>query len=75
MKAGFKILTMKDYVENTHYEDETELTNLIEMVPLVKDFDRVGDKRTIKELTKKYRKDQGIRITWHYYVIAATKEG
>jgi len=48
--------------------------NLIEMVPLVKDFDRVRDRRTIQELVRKYKKPQGIRITWHYYVIFATKK-
>jgi ubiquinone/menaquinone biosynthesis C-methylase UbiE len=75
VETGFTILSLRDYMENKHYEDETELMNLIEMVPLVKDFDRVGDRRTIQELAKKYKKGQGIRITWHYYVIVATKKG
>jgi len=73
LETGFTILSIKDYIENEYYEDETELMNLIEMVPLVKDFDRVGDRRTIRELAKKYKEGQGIRITWHYYLIAATK--
>jgi ubiquinone/menaquinone biosynthesis C-methylase UbiE len=71
--AGFTILSMKDYMENRHFGNETELMNLIEMVPLVKDFDRVGDRRTIQELAKKYKKDQGIRSTWHYWIIIAKK--
>jgi ubiquinone/menaquinone biosynthesis C-methylase UbiE len=75
VEAGFTILSMKDYLKNRYYEDENALMNLIEMVPLVKDFDRVGDRRTIQELAKKYKKDQGIRDTWHYYVIVATKNG
>jgi ubiquinone/menaquinone biosynthesis C-methylase UbiE len=74
MEAGFTILSMKDYVENRYHKDETELMNLIEMVPLVKDFDRVGDRRTIQELAKKYKKGQRIRGTWHYYIIVATKK-
>ena len=49
------------------------LMNLIEMVPLVKDFDRVRDRRTILELARKYQRRQGISVTWHYYVILAKK--
>jgi ubiquinone/menaquinone biosynthesis C-methylase UbiE len=75
LETGFTILNMKDYMENRYYQDETELMNLIEMVPLVRDFDRVRDRRTIQELAKKYKKDQGIRIIWHYYIIVATKKG
>jgi ubiquinone/menaquinone biosynthesis C-methylase UbiE len=75
VEVGFTILSMKDYMENRYYEDEAELMNLIEMVPIVKDFDRVGDRRTIQKLAKKYTKDRGIRITWHYYITVATKNG
>jgi ubiquinone/menaquinone biosynthesis C-methylase UbiE len=75
VETGFTILSLKDYMENDYYKDETELMNLIEMVPLVKDFDRVGDRKTVREFAKKYKKGQGIRITWHYYVIVATKKG
>lgn len=73
VEAGFTLLSMKDYVEDDYYEDEIELMNLIEMVPLVKDFDRVEDKSTIQELAEKYKENQGIKITWHYYVIIARK--
>lgn len=72
-KAGFTILSMKDCMEDRYYEDENGLMNLIEMVPLVRDFDRVRDRKTVRELAKKYRKDKGIRIAWHYYVIVAKK--
>lgn len=75
VEAGFTILSLKDYMKNRYYKDETELMNLIEMVPLVRDFDRVRDRKTIQELARKYKKDQGIRIIWHYYVIVATKNG
>lgn len=61
-------------MENRFYKNETELMNLIEMVPVVKNFDRVGDRRTVHELAMKYRRDQGIRITWHYYIVVATKK-
>jgi len=75
IEAGFTILSMKDYMEDRYYEDENELMNLIEMVPLVKDFDRASDRKTVQELAKKYKKEKGIKIAWHYYVIVATKKG
>ena len=39
----------------------------------MKDFFRVADRRIIQELAKKYRKDKGIRIALHYYIIVAKK--
>lgn len=73
VEAGFTILSMKDYVENDYYKDDNELMNLIEMVSLVKDFNRVGDRRTIQELAEKYKENGGIKITWHYYIVVAKK--
>jgi ubiquinone/menaquinone biosynthesis C-methylase UbiE len=75
VQAGFTILNMKDYIEDRYYEDENELMNLIEMVPLVKDFDRGRDRRIVQEVAKKYKNEKGIRIAWHYYVIVAAKNG
>lgn len=60
-------------LENDYYEDENELMNLIEMVPLVKEFDRIKDRRTVRELTENYEESKGIRISWHYYVVVARK--
>jgi ubiquinone/menaquinone biosynthesis C-methylase UbiE len=74
VETGFTILSMKDYMENRYYPNEAELMNLIEMVPLVRDFDRVRDRRIIQELAKKYKEKQGIRIIWHYYLIVATRK-
>jgi SAM-dependent methyltransferase len=71
--AYFTILDIKDYVENDYYKDEDELMGLIEMVPLVKEFDRIKDRRTVHELAEKYRERQGIKITWHYYIVVARK--
>jgi len=75
LETGLTIQSMEDYMENRFYKNETELMNLIEMVPIVKNFDRVRDRRTVHELAKKYTRDQGINITWHYYIIVATKKG
>jgi len=71
--ADFVVLSIEDHVENNYYEDENELMNLIEMVPLVQDFDREKDRGTIQELAEKYKEERGIKITWHYSIIMARK--
>jgi len=73
LKVGFKVLDIEDYKEEDYYENEQELMDLIEMVPLVKDFDRTRDGKVIKEIVKKYQNEKGIRITWHYYILKARK--
>jgi len=45
--------------------------DLIEMVPLVRKFDRKKDREKIKELAEKYGSKKGVKITWHYYVLMA----
>jgi len=39
-RAGFIVSEVQDYKENDYYSNEDELMDLIEMVPLVKNFDR-----------------------------------
>lgn len=53
--AGFLIEGVDDYKERECYQNIEELMNLVEMVPLVKNFDREKDKKTIEMLTKRYR--------------------
>jgi len=72
-KAGFFVVNVQDYKEYEYYCSERELMDLIEMVPLVKDFDRKGDRDLVKRLADKYRTNAGIRITWHYYIILARR--
>jgi SAM-dependent methyltransferase len=72
-KTGFIILDVEDFKENDYYESEDELMDVIEMVPLVKDFDRNKDRGIVIRLAKKYRKRRGIRTTWHYYVLVARR--
>lgn len=67
----FVVLSVEDYQEKEYYQHEEELMDLIEMVPLVKDFDREKDKSTVEGLAKKYKTVNGIEITWHYYVLVA----
>jgi ubiquinone/menaquinone biosynthesis C-methylase UbiE len=73
LRAGFIVCKIEDYKEEDHYGNEQELMDLIEMVPLVRDFDRKRDEKTIKKLAKKYRNEKGVKITWHYYIMIARK--
>ncbi len=73
LDAGFTVSSLEDYIEDDYYENDEELMNLIEMVPLVKDFDRKKDRKTIRGLGEKYSSDKGVRITWHYYILIARK--
>lgn len=71
--AGFIVEAVEEYKEKDYYENEEEVMDLIEMVPLVKDFDREKDKTSINELAEKYREKRGIKITWHYYIMEARR--
>lgn len=72
-RIGFVVSEVQDYKENDYYSNEDELMDLIEMVPLVKDFDRKKDRKLVKKLAEKYGEKKGIRITWHYYILMATR--
>lgn len=73
-KTGFIISDVQDFAEYDYYESEDELMDVIEMVPLVKDFDRNKDRKLVKRLAEKYRKKRGIKITWHYYILVARRQ-
>ncbi len=73
VEAGFTVSSVEDYRESNYYETEEELMDLIEMVPLVMNFDRKKDRRKIKELAEKYGSKKGVKITWHYYILMARK--
>ena len=47
--------------------------DLIEMVPLVGSFDRKKDGEKIKELAEMHGSEEGVKITWHYYILKARK--
>ena len=70
---GFIVESIEDYREKEYYSSEEELMDLIEMVPLVKDFNRKKDRERISELAEKYKEKNGIKITWHYYIIEARR--
>lgn len=70
--VGFIVESMEDYKEKEYYSEE-EVMDLIEMVPLVRDFDRKKDRKRIGELAEKYKEKNGIKITWHYYIMEARR--
>jgi ubiquinone/menaquinone biosynthesis C-methylase UbiE len=71
VEAGFTVSDVEDYKESNYYENEEELMDLIEMVPLVKNFNRKKDRKKISELAEKYGSKKGVKITWHYYILMA----
>ena len=73
IEAGFTVLDVEDYKEPDYYENEAELMDLIEMVPLVRKFDRTKDRKKTRELAEKYGSKNGIKLTWHYYILIAGK--
>ncbi len=73
VEAGFTVSSVEDYRESNYYETEEELMDLIEMIPLVRKFDRTKDRRKINELAEKYGSKKGVKITWHYYILMARK--
>lgn len=73
VKAGFVVSSIDDYKEYEYCEDEEELMDIIEMVPLVTNFDREEDRKKIRELVEKYRNKKGVKLTWHYCIIMARK--
>lgn len=72
-EAGFAVSSVEDFKEDNYYDNEDELMDLIEMVPLVKDFDRETDRKKIKQLVEQYENEEGVKITWHYYIMIARK--
>ncbi len=73
VKTGLVVSSVEDHKEVECYGGEDELMDLVEMVPLVRDFDRKKDRKKIKELAEKYGDEEGVKITWHHYIMVARK--
>jgi ubiquinone/menaquinone biosynthesis C-methylase UbiE len=71
--VGFVVNGVDDYREKEYHQSKEEIVNLIEMVPLVRDFDRERDRKLIDALAEKYEKKRGIKTTWHYFILEARK--
>jgi SAM-dependent methyltransferase len=69
----FLVNSVEDYHEKEYYQNTEEIMDLIDMVPLVQDFDREKDRNTVEELAEKYRGEKGIEMTWHYYILEAQR--
>jgi ubiquinone/menaquinone biosynthesis C-methylase UbiE len=72
--AGFTVLSIEDHREIEHYLNEQDLMDVIEMVPLVKGFNRAKDREKANHLAEKYSDKKGVKITWHYCIIEAQKK-
>lgn len=72
-RAGFTVIDFREYETREYYASEKEVADLVEMVPLVKNYDRYKDNEAIRGLSMKYKQDQGIGITWHYYILEAVR--
>lgn len=72
-RFGFSNIEIEDYKDKEYYENKEEIMDLIEMIPLLRTFDREKDEERIKEFIDKYGDDKGIGITWHYYILKAKK--
>ena len=70
---GFCHIRIEDYKIRDYYKDKEEIMDLIEMVPLLKRFDREKDSKKIDEFVERYKEKRGIGITWHYYILEARK--
>ncbi len=73
-RAGLDIISVEEFKEAEYYSDSEELMDLIEMVPLVRDFNRLRDEKIVNKLAQEYEETEGIRITWHYYILEAGRE-
>lgn len=73
INAGLVVEDIQEYHGKEYFRNEEEIMDLIEMVPLVKDFDRGKDRKIIVELVDKYRRGKQITTTWHYYIIRARR--
>lgn len=72
-ETGFTVDVMTDRKQYDYYHGVAGIMDLIEMVPLVENFDRRADSPIVEELVKKYGTSRGVRITWHYYIVQARR--
>ena len=71
--SGFVEVAMRVFREKDYYRAEDEVMDLIEMVPLVTDFDRGKDREIVARMAERYGGEKGISITWHYYILRARR--
>lgn len=71
--SGFSEIRLNDYKGKSYYLNVESLMDLIEMVPLVKDFDRRKDRDKLRRFSKKCKTKRGIPITDHFYILDGTK--
>lgn len=72
-QTGFAVDEITDHKQYNYYQGVDGIMDLIEMVPLVDNFDRITDRPTVERLVEKHDTTSGVRITWHYYIIHARR--
>jgi ubiquinone/menaquinone biosynthesis C-methylase UbiE len=73
-QTGFMVDEVTTHKKYNYYQGIEGIMDLIEMVPLVENFDRVTDRSTVEKLVEKHGTIRGVRITWHYYIIHARRK-
>jgi SAM-dependent methyltransferase len=72
-RCGFSEAKLMAYKGKSYYAGVDDLMDLIEMVPLVKDFDRERDREKILEFSKESLSRRGIPMTYHFFILEAVK--
>jgi SAM-dependent methyltransferase len=72
-ETGFAIDEVTEHKQYSFYDGIDGVMDLIEMVPLVENFNRGTDRPIVEKLIEKHNTTSGVRITWHYYIIHARR--
>lgn len=72
-QTGFAVDKVTGHKQYDYYQGVDGVMDLIEMVPLVDNFDRITDRPIVEKLIEKHDTTSGVRITWHYYIIHARR--
>ena len=71
--SGMKIIFSKSYLYTEFYQDYYNLDLFLQGVPIFTDYDSEKDKPLLTEYVKKNKKQKGISLPRHRYVIVAKK--
>ncbi len=71
-EAGFRTVTVDDFTCTIYYR-LGGLTEYLEMIPVVKEFDSEKDYPYLRKIAQKYNTSKGIRITRQYFILRAQK--
>jgi SAM-dependent methyltransferase len=72
-RLGFSKTRLNDYKGKSYHRSVKSLMDLVEMVPLVRDFHRTRDRMKLERFSKEHKDGKGIPITYHFFILEATK--